>query len=52
MQQNKMNISSNTLYRSTSCFERMSYIHTSGIELLDKFKNTFQRTFYKQVGIY
>ncbi len=52
MQQNRMNISVNVLYRSTLRFECMLYVHTSGIEAFDKFKNTFQRTFYRQVGVH
>jgi len=43
MQQNRMNIPANILYRSTECFERVSYVHTSSIESLNKFKYTFQR---------
>ena len=51
MLQNRVNILVNTLCRSTVCFERMPYVHTLGIESFGKFKNTFQRTFYRQVGI-
>ena len=43
LQQNRMNIPANILYRSTECFERVSYVHTSSIESLNKFKYTFQR---------
>lgn len=50
MLQNRVNILVNTLCRSTVCFESMSYVHTLGIESFGKFKNTFQRTFYRQVG--
>lgn len=52
MLQNRMNILVNTLCRSTVCFERMSYVHTLGIGSFGKFKNTFQRTFYRQVGVH
>ncbi len=52
MLQNRVNILVNTLCRSTVCFERMSYVHTLGIESFGKFKNTFQRTFYRQVGVH
>ena len=52
MLQNRVNILVNTLCRSTVCFERMSYVHTLGIGSFGKFKNTFQRTFYRQVGVH
>lgn len=44
MQHNRMNIPANTLYRSTKCFERVSYVHASSIESLNKYKYTFQRS--------
>ena len=46
MLQNRVNILVNTLCRSTVCFESMSY------ESFGKCKNTFQRTFYRQVGVH
>ena len=52
MLQNRVNILVNTLCRSTVCFESMSYVHTLGIESFGKFKNTFQRTLYRQVGVH
>ena len=52
MLQNRVNILVNTLCRSTVCFERMPYVHTLGIESFGKFKNTFQRTFDRQVGVH
>lgn len=44
MQHNRMNIPANTLYRSTKCFERVSYVHASSIESLNKYNYTFQRS--------
>ena len=44
MQHNRMNIPANILYRSTKCFERVSYVHTSSIESLNKYKYAFQRS--------
>lgn len=44
MQHKRMNIPANILYRSTKCFERVSYVHASSIESLNKYKNTFQRS--------
>lgn len=44
MLHNRMNIPANTLYRSTKCFEHVSYVHASSIELLNKYKYTFQRS--------
>ena len=44
MQHNRMNIPANTLSRSTKCFERVSYVHASSIESLNKYNYTFQRS--------
>ena len=46
MQHNRMNIPANILYRSTKCFERVSYVHASSIWIIWINTNTLSNDLY------